>query len=136
MPVSRSRRTPKKPTRAAGGDSGARRTMPAHAHLIEGGQDVVGGIALRDDEWVVVLHGRPVATTESAGLAIAMLRHTAVLLIGTGRVVRVDTSETLRTRATEDATEAGKTLEEYLAFLEAERAELAREREGAPPSTQ
>lgn len=120
MPVSRFPRSP--------GDSGAGRSMPAHAHLVDAIEGVVGGVALRGDEWAVVLHGRVVAATESAGLAIAMLRHTASLLVKAGRPVRVDVADVLRERATEEGAAAGKTLDDYLAYLEAERAELARER--------
>lgn len=130
MPVSRPPRHPKKPTHGRA-DGDGRRSMPAHAHLLGAEDRVMGGVALRDDEWVVVLQGREVASTESAGLAIAMLRHTATLLGAAGHAVRVDTSETLRARATEEGAAADKSLEDYLAYLEAERAELARERGGA-----
>lgn len=123
MPVSKSRR--KKPTGTA-----TPRSMPAHAHLVDAEGGVVGGVALRGNEWAVVLQGRVVAATESAGLAIAMLRHTAALLDAAGRPVRVDTSETLRLRASEEGAAAGKSLEDYLAYLEAERAEIAADREG------
>lgn len=109
--------------------AGDGRTMPAHAQLIDAIQGVIGGVALRDDEWAVVLNGRVVAATESAGLAIAMLRHTASLLIDSGRPVRVDVAETLRERATKEGAAAGKSLDDYLAYLEAERAERARERQ-------
>jgi hypothetical protein len=107
--------------------------MPAHAHLLDATDRVMGGVALRDEEWVVVLQGRVVAATESAGLAIAMLRHTATLLAGAGHPVRVETSDTLVGRATAEGEAAGKSLDDYLAYLEAERAERARERgdEGA-----
>lgn len=128
MPVSKSRRHPKKSPRRTAGD-GAGRSMPAHAHLLDDAGRVLGGIALRETEWVVVLQGRVVAATESAGLAIAMLRHTATLMAGAGHALRVDTSETLRERASAEGAEAGKSLDEYLAYLEAERAELARERD-------
>lgn len=128
MPVSRSRRHPKKPTQTRRGD-GDGRAMPAHARLVDTDGRVVGGIALRDgDEWMLVLEGRVAATTESAGLAIAMLRHTATLLAGAGREVKLDTSDILRARATREANTAGRSLEDYLDFLEAERAERARER--------
>lgn len=130
MPVPKPPRHPRKPPRTGGGD-GTGQAMPAHARLLDGTDGVMGGIALRGDEWVVVLQGRVVAATESAGLAIAMLRHTSTLLAGAGHAVRVKTSETLRVRATEEGAAAGKSLDDYLAYLEAERAELAREREGA-----
>lgn len=127
MPVSKSRRTPKKPAKARRGD-GTGQSMPAHAHLRDDRGHVLGGIALRGEDWLVVVEGRVAATTESAGLAIAMLKHTATLLERAGRAVSVDTSETLRDRATREGEVAGKSLDEYLDFLEAERAERARER--------
>lgn len=114
--------------RARPGD--AIRSLPAQAHLVDAIDGVVGGIAVRGDEWAVILHGRTVAATDSAGLAIAMLRHTASLLVRAGRPVRVDASPALRERATDEAAAVGKSLDDYLAYLEAERAELARERRG------
>lgn len=128
MPLSKPPRHPRKPT----GDSRARDAMPVHARLMDAAGDVVGGVARREDEWVAVLGGRVVATTESAGLAIAMLRHTATLLADAGRPVRIDVADTLRDAATAEGLVVGKPLEEYLAFLEAERAELAREKSGGP----
>lgn len=126
---------PPRSTPSSGSTGGTGRSMPAHAQLIDAIQGVVGGVARRDDEWAVVLQGRVVAATESAGLAIAMLRHTATLLIGAGRPVRVDIAETLREHATEEGAAAGKSLDDYLAYLEAERAELARERRQGPAGT-
>lgn len=127
MPVSKSRRTPKKPAKPRR-DDGTGRSMPAHAHLRDDQGHVLGGIALRGEDWLVVVEGRVAAATESAGLAIAMLKHTASLLKRAGRAVTVDTSEMLRERATREGEAAGQSLDEYLDFLEAERAERARER--------
>ena len=127
------RSNPTPGARHPGGTSGG--PMPAHARLIDAIQGVIGGVALRDDEWAVVLHGRMVAATESAGLAIAMLRHTASLLVGAGRPVRVDIADSLRERAAVEGAAAGKSLDDYLAYLEAERAELARERREGPSGT-
>lgn len=114
---------------------GAHRMLPAQAHLVDAIEGVVGGIAARGDEWAVILHGRTVAATDSAGLAIAMLRHTASVLVRTGRPVRVDTSPTLLEHATDEAAAVGKSLDEYLAYLEAERAERAHERTRGPAGT-
>jgi hypothetical protein len=108
--------------------------MPAHAHLSDDAGVLLGGIALRGAEWVVVLGGRVIVATDSAGLAIAMLRHTSAVLAAGGREATVDLSTTLRERAGTEAADAGKTLDEYLDFLEAERAERARER-GEGPAT-
>lgn len=99
--------------------------IPAYAHLTDASGRVVGGAGLRDDDWVLVLHGRPAASTDSAGMILAMLRHTASMLRRAGHPVSLDCSDTLRDRATEEATVVGKTLDGYLAWLEAERAERA-----------
>lgn len=128
MPLSKPPRHPRKPT----GGGRARDAMPVHARLVDAAGDVVGGVARREEEWVAVLGGRVLATTESAGLAIAMLRHTATLLGDAGRPVRVDVAETLRDAATAEGLVVGKPLEEYLAFLEAERAERARDKSDGP----
>lgn len=119
MPVSKSRRTPRR--KAASGSPAPVRSLPAHAHLTDAGGHVLGGIALRDDEWLLVLQGKPAATTDSAGMAMAMLRHTAVLLAQAGRPVEASCSHVLQSRAADEAAEAGQTLEEYLTYLEAER---------------
>ena len=130
MPLSKPPRHPRKPTGGggSGGDGRGRDALPAHGHLTDASGQLLGGVAQRGEEWVVVLNSRVVAATASAGLAIAMLRHTATLLGADGRRVRVDTSETLREKATQEGALSGKSLEEYLDYLEAERAELAREK--------
>lgn len=130
MPLSKPPRHPRKRP----GTGGARDAMPVHARLVDSAGDVVGGVARREEDWVAVIGGRVVATTESAGLAIAMLRHTATLLAGAGRPVRIDVADTLRDAATAEGLLVGKPLEDYLAFLETERAELAREKSGGPPT--
>lgn len=134
MPQSKPPRHPKKPGRH-GADPRTATPMPAHAHLSDEAGVLLGGIALRGEEWAVVLGGRVIVATESAGLAIAMLRHTATVLAAGGREATVDLSTTLRERATAEGSEAGKSLEEYLDFLEAERAERARERDEGPGAT-
>lgn len=109
--------------------------IQAHAHLIDAAGEVIGGAGRREEEWVLILRGRVLASTDSAGMIIAMLLHTASLHEANGERVRVDYSATLRELATREADEAGHTLEEYLAVLEAERVERSNERETAPPAT-
>lgn len=99
------------------------RPMTEHAHLLDGDGRVFGGAALRGEEWVVVLGGKPAATTDSAAMVIAMLRHVAALREAAGDAVRLTCSTWLQEMATSEATAEGKTLDEYLAMLEAERAE-------------
>ena len=105
------------------------RPMTEHAHLLDGEGRVFGGAALRGEEWVVVLGGKPAAATDSAAMAIALLRHVAALREAAGDAVKLTCSTWLQETATSEARAEGKTLEEYLAMLEAERVERA-ERDG------
>ena len=93
-----------------------------HAHLLADRQ-VIGGIQFRDGEWVLVLGGRDLAGTDSAAMAMAMLRHVAAVRESEGQVVELSHSIGLREAASGEAEVEGKSLEEYLAQLEAERLE-------------
>lgn len=106
--------------------------MPAHAHLVEATGRVVGGAALREEEWLLVLNGEVAATTDSPGMVLAMLRHTAAVLNRAGRDVQLRFSDVLRERATTEAAEAGKSLDAFLEYLEAERAEMVDQRNAGP----
>lgn len=108
---------------------GASRGAPArqiteHAHLVVDGK-IVGGAGLRDSEWALVLGGKVMAATESAAMILAMLKHVATLQEQTGQAVQLNYSTQLRDAATAEAEAEGKTLDEYLAVLEAEREERA-----------
>jgi hypothetical protein len=103
--------------------------MPAVAHLLADGERIVGGIARRDGEYALVLGGRVMASTDSAGMAIAMLRHARVMLSSDDVALSVRVSPALETPATDEAAGAGLELEAYLALLEAERRERAEERD-------
>lgn len=102
--------------------------MPAVAHLLAEGDRIVGGIARRDDEYALVLAGRVMASTDSAGMAIAMLRHARVLLSADGSALSIRVSPELQMPATDEAASAGLELEAYLDVLETERRERAEER--------
>lgn len=134
MPDSKTRRALRRKRDASQSSSSA--ALPAHAQLHDAAGSVLGGIALRGEEWVLVLQGRAVANTDSAGMAIAMLRHTVALLQRAGQDVAMRYSDTLRERATEEASAADHTLDDYLDFLEAERAGIQAERAGPPPTLQ
>jgi hypothetical protein len=92
-----------------------------HAHLIDGQGKVLGGAGLRGEEWVLVLGGKVMAGTDSAAMVLAMLKHVARLQEHSGASVRLDYSTHLRDSATAEAVAEGKSLDEYLALLEAER---------------
>ena len=103
--------------------------MPAVAHLLADDERVVGGIARRDDEYALVLGGRVMASTDSAGMAIAMLRHARVVLSTGDASLSIRVSPALETPAAAEAATAGLELEAYLTLLESERRERAEERE-------
>ena len=120
---SKARRDARKKTAKAA--SRARPPLPLaeHAHLLDGDGRVFGGAVLRGEEWVVVLGGKPAAKTDSAAMVIAMLKHVAALREAAGDQVRLDYSTHLQAAATAEAEAEGRTLDDYLAMLEAERAE-------------
>lgn len=99
--------------------------MPAVAHLLAPDDQIVGGIAQRNDEYALVLAGREVASTDSAGMAIAMLRHARVMLSNDETPLSIRVAPALETPATLEADAAGLTLEAYLDALETERVERA-----------
>jgi hypothetical protein len=103
--------------------AGPARPLVEHAHLVDGRGGVFGGAGLRGKEWVLVLGGKPAARTDSAAMVLAMLKHVAELKETAGDAVRLSYSTQLRDAATAEASAEGKTLDEFLAQLEAERAE-------------
>jgi hypothetical protein len=100
------------------------RPIVEHAHLVVD-QTIVGGAGLRGGEWVLVLGGKVMAATESAAMILAMLKRVATLQEETGQTVELNYSTQLRDAATAEAEAEGKTLDDYLAELEAEREEHA-----------
>lgn len=104
------------------------RPLVEHAHIADGSGAVFGGAVRKGDEWVLVLNGKPAASTDSAAMVLAMLRHVAALRDAAGDAVRLTMSTQLRDAATAEAEAAGKTLDAYLDELEAERAERAAEK--------
>ncbi len=117
----RTRKPQAKPIRRLGAP------LQPHAQLLDGDDNVVGGGGLRDRDWVMLLGGRAVATTQSPALLLAMLRHTQAVA-GLARPLRLTASPALLRAAGEEAALHGHALEDYLALLEAERAE----RDAAP----
>ncbi|TZF91546.1 hypothetical protein [Cognatilysobacter lacus] len=100
-------------------------SMPAVAHLLADGDRIVGGIARRYGEYALVLGGRVMASTESPGMAIAMLRHARVTLSSGPVPLSIDIAPDLQLPAMEEAASEGMELEAWLAALETERRERA-----------
>lgn len=76
---------------------------------------------LQDGEWTMVLGGTPVATTTSAAMLIAMLRHTAAVQGRKGVRTQLAVSKALDAAASAEAEAEGRTLAAHLDWLEAER---------------
>lgn len=109
--------------------------LPAHAHLLDANDRIVGGMGLRGDEWALVLGGQVVTTTDSAAMAIAMLNRAAAAAGTPGAPLRLRCSDALRDAATREAQADGRTLEQHLAVLEAERVEHMQKKQPQPPDS-
>ena len=106
---------------------GPARPLAEHAHLVDGQGRIFGGAGLRGEEWLMVLGGKVVTATDSAAMMLAMLKHVAALREAAGDTVRLTYSTHLGEVATAEAAAEGRTLDEYLAQLDAEREERKRE---------
>lgn len=109
--------------------------ITAHARLLDAADNVVGGGGRRGADWVLVFGGRVAATTDSAAMLIAMLDHAVRVRARAGQTLRVDASPTLRAAAAREAALEGRTLDEHLAALEAEREEHASRKQTDGPAT-
>lgn len=120
---SKSRRDARKKNRPK---LGARTTAPLlrpHAEILDGAGNIIGGAGLRSGEWLLLLDGREAAATDSPGMILAMLKHAASARGEGGEQIELRYSTQLQEAATVEASAQGKTLDEHLALLEAERVE-------------
>ncbi|MGO3128399.1 MAG: hypothetical protein ACTIJY_10085 [Luteimonas sp.] len=92
-----------------------------HAQLKGPDERVLAGATYHEGEWTLVLRGEPVATTPSAAMVLAMLRHTAASRHANGIATRLSVSKALDAAASAEAQAEGRTLTEHLDWLEAER---------------
>ena len=125
----------KKRERKAANAASARRTgapFVAHAQLVDEAGSLVAAGGLYGEEWVMVVAGRALDGIDSPGLLIAMLKHTAARCEAEGRGTTLRLSPVLEKAAAEEAAEGGHSLDEWLALLEAERAEHAEKKRAAP----
>ena len=128
---SKAKRDARKKKAKSAARSASPRPLAEHAHLTDGSGRIFGGAALRGQEWLMVLGGKVVTGTDSAAMMLAMLRHVASLREAAGDTVRLSHSTQLGDAATAEAAALGKTLDEYLAELDAEREERALEGDAA-----
>jgi hypothetical protein len=106
----------------------------AHAQLLDEAGGLVAAGGLYGEEWVMVVAGRALDGIDSPGLLIAMLKHTAERCESEGRSTTLRLSTVLEKAAADEAAEGGHSLEEWLALLEAERAEHAEKKRAAASS--
>lgn len=97
--------------------------MKPHAQLLDADGQVVGGAGLRDGEWVLVLGAKAITTTSSAAMVLAMLKHTIATRAQAGLELRLQVSSALDAAATHEAMSVGKSLPQYLEWLEEERSQ-------------
>ena len=124
----------KKREKKAANAASARRTgtpFVAHAHLVDGAGALVAAGGLHGADWVMVVAGRALDGIDSPGLLIAMLKHTAARCEAEGRMTTLRLSPVLEKAAADEAAVGGHTLDEWLAMLEAERAEHAEKKRAA-----
>lgn len=95
--------------------------LQVQARLTDEAGETVAAAALRDGEWLLLLDGRTAAATDSASMALAMLRHVAQRR--EGEPLRLRCAPQLRAAAAEEAAAHGRTLDAHLEALEAERRE-------------
>ena len=115
--------------------SAARRSgapFVAHAQLVDEAGTLVAAGGLYGSEWVMVVAGRALDGIDSPGLLIAMLKHTGERCASEGRGTTLRLSTVLEKAAADEAAEGGHSLDEWLALLEAERAEHAEKKRTAP----
>ena len=120
---SKAKRDARKKKQRSPARAGAARAIKEHAHLLDEHGNVFGGAGRRGAEWVLVLGGKVATATESPAMILAMLKHVSGLREAAGGGVQLNYSNQLRDAATAEAESQGKTLEEFLAMLEAERDE-------------
>jgi len=113
----RRKKEPARPIRRLG------TALQPHAQLLDADDASVGGVGWRDGEWLLVLGSQVAARSDSASMALAMLRHVVAVQERAGRELRLEASAPLLNAAGREAAAMGRTLEEHLAALEQERIE-------------
>ncbi|MFE0502346.1 hypothetical protein ACFW0P_16365 [Lysobacter soli] len=113
----RKKKEPSRPIRRLGD------ALQPHAQLLDADDAAIGGVGWRDGEWLLVLGSQVAARSDSAAMALAMLRHVVAVQERTGRELRLEASAPLLNAAGREAAALGRTLEEHLAALEQERVE-------------
>ena len=103
--------TPRKPAIPAD------RLGEPHAQLRDAKGKLLGGIVLKDEQWVLGLDGRMVGESASAAHVLAILKRAAALARAEGREVSLVFSATLRAAAHKEAEAEGLDFDAFQARL-------------------
>ena len=103
--------TPRKPAIPAD------RLGEPHAQLRDAKGKLLGGIVLKDEQWVLGLDGRIVGESASAAHVLAILKRAAALARAEGREVSLVFSATLRAAAHKEAEAEGLDFDAFQARL-------------------
>jgi hypothetical protein len=88
-----------------------------HAQLRDARGKLLGGIVLKDGEWVLGLGGKIAGSSHSAAHVLAILKRAAVLMRAEGREVDLVFSAQLRTSAYQEAADQGLGFDEFQSRL-------------------
>lgn len=91
-----------------------------HAQLRDADGRLLGGIVLKDGQWVLGLDGRIVGESASAAHVLAILKRAAAIARAEGREVSLVFSATLRAAAHQEAEAEGLDFDAFQARLAAE----------------
>lgn len=88
-----------------------------HAHLRDKAGKLLGGIVLKDGQWVLGLGGKMVGESASAAHVLAILKRAAALARSEGREVSLVFSATLRAAAHDEAAAQGMDFDTFQSKL-------------------
>ena len=111
-----------------------RPAIEPHAELRDGRGVLLGGIARKDEEWVLGLDGQIVGGSTSPATVLVMLKRAAAMQERAGHSIELKFSAALREAAQEEARAQGKTLEEFEAQLDENLQKAGGAPGGAPAS--
>ncbi|GAB2660484.1 hypothetical protein [Arenimonas aestuarii] len=91
-----------------------------HAQLRDAAGKLLGGVVLKDGQWVLGLDGRMVGESASAAHVLAILKRAAAIARAEGRDVSLVFSATLRAAAHQEAADNGMDFDAFQDHLAAQ----------------
>ncbi|MBA2237391.1 MAG: hypothetical protein H0W24_01620 [Lysobacter sp.] len=99
-------------------DPAPRAAIEPHAELRDQHGKLLGGIARKDEEWVLGLDGQIVGGSASAATILTMLKRAASMQERAGNAIVLKFSKALRDAADEEARAQGMTLDQFESQLD------------------